>query len=224
MEVIGTDNLEVNLSDEDLQDTGSLLLTADCCEEAPSALEIESAMSVTARTWRSGGLSSNATMRKHNVTDGASDLKVRASRKPMVRIKQNKMEGKAECPKQFSCSVCGKSYMQASSLQTHMRYHTGERPYHCTQCGRTFVQSGHLTSHLRLHTGERNHVCTVCDKRFGAAGDLKVTARLLLLSFVTILALILFLCALVGLHNWHFCISFNVLLLFLFQYYRVILM
>ena len=30
------------------------------------------------------------------------------------------------------CRICGKGYARPSTLKTHMRTHSGERPYRCT--------------------------------------------------------------------------------------------
>lgn len=87
------------------------------------------------------------------------------------------LQGVGVGKRHFICSICGKNFTTAQSLDTHMRIHTGERPYRCEQCGKRFTQSGHLTAHQTVHTGERPYECTHCGKRFAGKQYLRIHTK-----------------------------------------------
>lgn len=67
----------------------------------------------------------------------------------------------------FTCELCGRSFMSAGSLKYHMQSaHSDERPYCCSHCQRTFKHRDLLNVHLQVHSDQRPHACDVCGKRF----------------------------------------------------------
>ncbi|XP_049884445.1 histone-lysine N-methyltransferase PRDM9-like [Pectinophora gossypiella] len=80
--------------------------------------------------------------------------------------------------KPYVCNVCNDRFNWSSVLKTHMRIHTGEKPYVCNVCNDRFNQSSHLKTHMRIHTGEKPYVCNVCNERFNLLGNLKRHMRI----------------------------------------------
>uniref|UniRef100_A0A1B0CBA2 Putative c2h2-type zn-finger protein n=1 Tax=Lutzomyia longipalpis TaxID=7200 RepID=A0A1B0CBA2_LUTLO len=68
--------------------------------------------------------------------------------------------------KPFRCAHCEMSFRERNTLKSHMLLHTGEKPYKCSTCGAAFRQSAHLRRHTRSHTGEKPYACLVCEKSF----------------------------------------------------------
>ncbi|XP_076019962.1 uncharacterized protein LOC143011124 isoform X2 [Genypterus blacodes] len=79
--------------------------------------------------------------------------------------------------KAHSCSYCGKRFSRADLLKSHKRTHTGERPYSCNICSKTYAHPSQLRIHKRVHTGERPYSCPYCGKRFNEHNQLKVHLR-----------------------------------------------
>ncbi|XP_071179278.1 zinc finger protein 271-like [Mytilus edulis] len=83
-----------------------------------------------------------------------------------------------EAEKPFKCHLCEKSYQGKSSLQAHIRSHTGERPFSCETCGKSFRLKRDLHRHDQSHSGDRPFACTECSKRFRWNWDLQKHMRI----------------------------------------------
>ncbi|XP_067686399.1 zinc finger protein 208-like [Haliotis asinina] len=80
-------------------------------------------------------------------------------------------------PKTHECTVCGKCFSQASSLNTHMQTHDAvKRVYLCDDCGKSFKSKSGLNRHQVKHTGIKKHKCQFpgCERAFFFKAELKV--------------------------------------------------
>jgi len=84
----------------------------------------------------------------------------------ICRKRQRIRRRSKSAPKQHTCKHCGRVFGSLSNLSSHMRTHTGERPFCCDQCGRRFTRSDILTAHVSTHTGVKPHACPFCAKTF----------------------------------------------------------
>ena len=75
--------------------------------------------------------------------------------------------------KPFQCKFCNRRFAQSGVLKAHLRTHTGDKPFPCMYCGKMFAQSTTLTNHLRTHTGHKPYVCQFCSKSFSQPSTLR---------------------------------------------------
>ncbi|XP_037942659.1 zinc finger protein 436-like [Teleopsis dalmanni] len=82
--------------------------------------------------------------------------------KPLKISKQININQKAN----YICEHCGHLFVSRNQCLTHLRRHTGDKPFMCKFCVKKFVTKNELNRHLRTHTGERPYTCQYCDRSY----------------------------------------------------------
>ncbi|XP_039300537.1 gastrula zinc finger protein XlCGF57.1-like, partial [Nilaparvata lugens] len=79
--------------------------------------------------------------------------------------------------KPFRCEFCEYKCADSSGFRKHIRTHTGEKPFSCKFCEYKSAELGSLKTHIRTHTGEKPFSCKFCDYKSAQLGHLKVHIR-----------------------------------------------
>lgn len=64
------------------------------------------------------------------------------------------------------CPYCQRSYVDQHRYAVHVRFHTGETPFHCDLCGKGFRDDRKMKLHMARHNSGLSHKCHLCPRSF----------------------------------------------------------
>ena len=70
------------------------------------------------------------------------------SKTDMVAMETKQWNKFVENLRRYRCEICGLQCRNKSGLETHLRIHTGEKPFRCSLCGRGFARGYDLKIHV----------------------------------------------------------------------------
>lgn len=87
-----------------------------------------------------------------------------------IQVKVSTVHGPVA--KRYPCPHCVYRTDKRSHLTSHIRTHTGEKPFACDSCSYRCSQRGDMTRHLRTHSTQKAHGCEICGYRCVRKSDM----------------------------------------------------
>lgn len=79
-----------------------------------------------------------------------------------VKVAEKKL---AFCAKSHQCNLCQRTFTSINRLAAHTRVHE-QGTYECPDCGKMFKKATSLQTHMRTHSGVARYLCVDCGSGF----------------------------------------------------------
>lgn len=79
-----------------------------------------------------------------------------------VKVAEKKV---AFCAKSHQCNLCHRTFTSINRLAAHTRVHE-QGTYECPDCGKMFKKATSLQTHMRTHSGVARYLCVDCGSGF----------------------------------------------------------
>lgn len=91
---------------------------------------------------------------RDDAADGMESLRIKVAEKKV-----------AFCAKSHQCDLCHRTFTSINRLAAHTRVHE-QGTYECPDCGKMFKKATSLQTHMRTHSGVARYLCVDCGSGF----------------------------------------------------------
>ncbi|XP_071439187.1 uncharacterized protein [Hetaerina americana] len=74
----------------------------------------------------------------------------------------------------YKCPHCGKSISRRFDFESHLRIHSGIKPFECHICHATFNLKKRLKAHMNVHSAMKLFICAHCQRKFKSKDALRL--------------------------------------------------